>query len=30
MEGDLEEVTQALQQARLAEQMAELELSLPA
>jgi peptide chain release factor 1 len=30
MEGDLEEVTQTLQQARLAEQMAELELSLPA
>jgi peptide chain release factor 1 len=29
MEGDLEEVTQALQQARQAEQLAELESSLP-
>ena len=29
MEGDLEEVTQALQYARQAEQLAELELSLP-
>jgi peptide chain release factor 1 len=28
MEGDLEEVTQALQNARQAEQLAELELSL--